>query len=306
MGSKNFSIKEERELNLIEAGLEHKGDHFVATYPWEKDPNLLPNNKMIAHKMLENTERRLIKHPEYGKMYCDQIQDMIKRNVARKLSEEELKAYRGPKFYPSHHAVLKLESKSSPCRIVFNSSARMYGHVINDYWAKGPNLLNNLLGVLVRFREGKFAMTGDIRKMYHAIKLSEVDQHTHRFLWRELDVTRSPDTYIMTSVSFGDKPAGNIAISALKKTAEMGKHEYPIASKVVINNIYVDDIITSFDSRKRCMKIACDIDNLLKPGAFEVKEWIISQDKKSDKQLSYCSKEKPLYSSKECKVLGLL
>ena len=65
LGSKNFSIKEERELNLIEAGLEHKGDHFVATYPWKKDPNLLPNNKMIAHKMLENTERRLMKHPEY-------------------------------------------------------------------------------------------------------------------------------------------------------------------------------------------------------------------------------------------------
>ena len=170
-------------------------------------------------------------------MYCEQIADMVTRNVARKLNKEELEAYKGPKFYLSHHAVLKLESKSSPCRIVFNSSAKMYGHVINDYWAKGPNLINNLLSVLIRFREGHFAVIGDIRKMYQAIRLSEVDQNTHRFLWRDLDTTRPPDTYIMTSVSFGDKPAGTIAVTALKKTAEMGKDDYPLASKVVLKNI---------------------------------------------------------------------
>ena len=29
LGGKNYSIKEERELNLIEAGLQHKGDHYL-------------------------------------------------------------------------------------------------------------------------------------------------------------------------------------------------------------------------------------------------------------------------------------
>ena len=99
--------------------------------------------------------------------------------------------------------------------------------------------------------------------MYHAIRLSEVDQNTHRFLWRDLDTTRPPDTYIMTSVSFGDKPAGNIAVTALKKTAEMGKDDYPLASKVVLKNIYVDDIITSFDIKGMCMKITHNIEEHL-------------------------------------------
>ena len=40
---------------------------------------------------------------------------------------------------------------------------------------------------------------------------------------------REPDTYVMKSVSFGDKPAGNIAIIALNKTAEMSKSEFPEA-----------------------------------------------------------------------------
>ena len=39
------------------------------------------------------------------------------------------------------------------------------GHMLNDYWAKGPHLLNDLLGVLIRFRENNIAIIGDIKKM---------------------------------------------------------------------------------------------------------------------------------------------
>ena len=62
-------------------------------------------------------------------------------------------------------------------------------------------------------------MTADIKKMYHAVKTLEQDQHTHRFFWRDMDTTRNPDTYVATSVSFGDRPSGNIATMALRKTA---------------------------------------------------------------------------------------
>jgi len=107
---------------------------------------------------------------------------MIERGVARKLSRKELQSYVGPVFYLSHHEVLKPDSISTPCRIVFNSSANYRNHILNEYWGKGPDLLNNLLGVLVRFRENPVALTADIRKMYHAVKIDELDQHTHRFL----------------------------------------------------------------------------------------------------------------------------
>jgi hypothetical protein len=63
--------------------------------------------------------------------------------------------------------------------------------------------MNNVLGIMIRLREGQVAFAGDIRKMYHAIKMSIVDQHTHRFLWRD-DEMDEPDTYVMTSVSFGN------------------------------------------------------------------------------------------------------
>jgi len=182
-GAKNCSLKEERELKLIEKNLtfDDQNNVWTASYPWIKDPANLPDNKSIAIKMLESTERRLLKSPDHAKVYQEQIEDMITRGVSRKLTTEELDAYDGPVYYISHHEVLRPDSKSTPVRIVFNSSANYRGHALNDYWAKGPDLLNNLLAVLLRFRENESALMGDIKKMYHSIKITPMDQHTHRF-----------------------------------------------------------------------------------------------------------------------------
>ena len=60
---------------------------------------------------------------------------MVARGVARKITIEEMSSYHGPFYYISHHAMLKPESKSIPCRIAFNSSANFHGHVLNEYYA---------------------------------------------------------------------------------------------------------------------------------------------------------------------------
>ena len=284
LGSNYCRIKEQKEQILIEKGLELKGNCWLATYPWIRDPKGLPDNRCIALKILESTERRLLKNAEYATMYCNQIKDMVDRKVADKLTEDELKEYKGPYYYLTHHEVLKSES-STPFRIVFNSSLNYQGQNLNDYWAKGPNLLNNLIGILLRFRERKVAMTGDIKKMYHAIKISRVDQNTHRFLWRNCEINRKADTYIMKSVSFGDKPAGNIAITALNKTAEMSRSEYPEAVDIIKSNTYMDDIIDSFDDLSHANEIASQIDIIIKKGNFVVKRWITSaKDSSTEKE----------------------
>jgi len=74
---------------------------------------------------------------------------MIDRDVARKQTREEFQKYKGPAHYISHYEVPKPDSKSTPVRIVFNSSPNYMGHVLNEYWAKGPDLLNSLLGILM-------------------------------------------------------------------------------------------------------------------------------------------------------------
>ena len=167
IGSKDYTIKEERELTLIEENLSYdkQTNRWIAEYPWIKDPMDLPDNRKVALAMLASTERRLAKSPVHATVYDNQVKDMVNREVARKLSKDEIDNYKGPVHYISHHEVLKPDSKSTPVRIVFNSSAIYMGHVLIDYWAKGPDLLNNLLGVLIRFRENEVAFMGDISKM---------------------------------------------------------------------------------------------------------------------------------------------
>ena len=276
LGSKNYTIKEEKELALIEKNLHYDQE---AIYPWIRDPKELPDNRKAAFAKLISTERRLAKNSEHAKVYKEQIQDMVNRGVARKLTKAELKNCKGPKHYISHHKVLKPDSKSTPDRIVFNSSAKYMGHVLNEYWAKGPDLLNNILAVLLRFRENEVAFIRDIKKMYHTVATNVLDQHTHRFLWREMETTREPDIYVIQRISFGDKPSGAIATVALRKTAEMGKDQFPEASQVILNNTYMDDIIESVNDREKAKQITDDIEKLLNKGGFKLKEWTYSEDR---------------------------
>lgn len=226
------------------------------------------------------TERRPEKAgPEYSKANGDQIIDMVQRSVARKLTAEEMDTYKGPIHYIPHHEILKPNSRTTPVRIVFDSSSSSYmGHVLNENWAKGPNVINDLLGVIFRFRQRKIAIAGDITKMYNTIKLSEKDQHTHRFVWRNLQMDRMPDHYALTSVTFGDRPSGAISTMALQMTAEMFQTEYPEAAELIIKNSYVDDLLTSVDTVCEAKKIIRNTEMLLGSGGFRVKHWIISGD----------------------------
>ena len=99
-----------------------------------------------------------------------------------------MEEHKGPVQYIPHHEVLRPESYTTPVRIVFNSSASFMGHVLNDYWAKGSNIMNALIAVLIRFRQTHTALAGDFSKMYNAVKLSTLVQHTHIFVWRNLQL----------------------------------------------------------------------------------------------------------------------
>ena len=189
-----MEIVDAESVQLAERNCDGYG---LAKYPWIRNPNNLPNNYEQAARCLEHIEKRLSRDKEYAKKYSDQIDDMLARGVARKLSEKENDTYDGPVFYIAHHAVIKESSKTTPLRIVFNSSKKYQGHCINDYWAKGPDgYINNLLGCLLKFRENYIGIIGDIRKMYNSVRISSIDQHCHRFLWRGMNCSISPYIYI--------------------------------------------------------------------------------------------------------------
>ena len=87
-----MTLLEEKEFEIIKSGLEFnvsKG-RYEANYPWIVDPKNLPYNRGFALALLKSTEKRMSRDSLHAETYKKQIEDMIDRNVARKVTEREL------------------------------------------------------------------------------------------------------------------------------------------------------------------------------------------------------------------------
>ena len=78
-------------------------------------------------KRLEATERRLKENPDHAKAYQEQMKQMEELGFSQKLKD-----YKDPVYYIAHHEVVRPEKRSTPVRIVFNSSAQYKGRCLND------------------------------------------------------------------------------------------------------------------------------------------------------------------------------
>ena len=278
LGGKDMTIEEQKDLELIDSKLQFQPNtgRFIIGYPWTSDPMGLPRNEDYAYSMLLSTEKRLMKDDKYASIYREQMNDLLNR-AARRVTKEELEHWNGPKFFIAHHAVLKPDSKSTPLRIVFNSSRKHNGSSLNDFYAKGPTFFNNMLGIILRFRENRIGFVGDIHKMFHSIDISYQDQMTHLFLWRDLDQSREVEVYAMTKLNMGDKPSAAIAQAALRKTAEMAPEQLNKAAEIILRNSHMDDICGSTDSIEEAERLTEDISTALKMGGFKIKgKWLMS------------------------------
>ena len=140
---------------------------------------------------------------------------------------------------------------------------------LNSCLAKGPDCyMNNLIGILLRWREEQVALIGDIRKMFHSIHLKPLKQHCHRFLQRNLEIDREPDVYVMTRVNMGDTPAPAFSTEAVYKTADMFETESPKAANLLKRSSYVDDLINSQPSTLEALKIVMKRRTCLQKGGL--------------------------------------
>ena len=58
------------------------------------------------------------------------------------------------------------------------------------------DLLNNLVGVLTRFRIGRYAIMGNIEQIFHQILVENKDRDVLRFLWRDNYIDPIEDYHI--------------------------------------------------------------------------------------------------------------
>ena len=121
------------------------------------------------------------------------------------------------------------------------------GHSLNDKLLQGPDLTSNLLGVLTRFRQEKYAFMADIEKMFFQVRVRNEDQSFLRFLWwPNGNLEQRAEEYCMTVHLFGAVSSPACANYALQHTADDNEDNYGTeVANTLRRNFYVDDVLKS-------------------------------------------------------------
>ena len=274
-----MSPDDKRAMDMFKSSCHKDDNRYVIGLPWKKDPSLLPNNYSLAEKRLESLEKSLLKNPDKAEMYCNVIDQYKDNQWAVPVTSEELQSDTKPVYYLPHHGVYRPDKLSTPLRVVFDPACEFKGVSLNSFLLKGPNLIGDLLGVLLRFREERVAFIGDISKMFLQILLENEDSQVHRFLWRDLNISQDPTVYRLTRVTFGDKPSPDMASFVMLKIAEENQEVYPEAATILKRDRYVDDLIHSCKTPSEATDRMKHLNEILASGSFKIKEWFCSSAK---------------------------
>ncbi|XP_057372209.1 uncharacterized protein LOC130693104 [Daphnia carinata] len=249
------------------------GDRYESGFLWKNEEPNLPDNSQSTLARFLKLERRLIADENLGRRYSAAINEYISLGHARKLSAEEVD-YRpaGRTWFLPHHPVIN-PKKPDKCRPVFDASAYYKGMSLNFALLKGPDLLTNLIGVLLRFRQHPMALSADIVKMFHQVRVRPQDGPALRFFYRDPGIQEPPSVYQMNVQPFGAVCSPTICAHVLRQAAEDGGIDAADASKQVIDHFYVDNWLTSFPTAEEAIQQAKRVTNVLRRGGFELAQW---------------------------------
>ena len=135
---------------------------------WKREG--FPFNRTLAESRLQALKRRFNRVPGLEEKYWYVIDDYVARGYARRLSEREASKRSKVAWYLPYYPVLNV-NKPNKVRVVFDAATQFDGIFLNDRLYHGPNPTNNLVGVLIPFREEETAFTADKEAMFHQVKV---------------------------------------------------------------------------------------------------------------------------------------
>ncbi|XP_063988328.1 uncharacterized protein LOC135168255 [Diachasmimorpha longicaudata] len=245
----------------------------VVALPFKADSPHLGESKELALRRFRSLECRLDKNPALREQYRAVMKEYLTLNHMSKASDIEI-----PGYYLPHHAVLKESSSTTKDRVVFDGSAKTStGVSLNESLLVGPTIQDDIFSLIVRFRAHQYALTGDIEKMYRQFLICPEDRRFQRVLWR--DEKDQIATYELNTVTFGLSAAPFLAIRCLQQLAQDEATHYPIASQILQRDMYVDDLLTGFDSLEEAIEARDQITQLLQKGGLNLRQWASNESK---------------------------
>ena len=300
-----------RASKILQETTYHDGCRYQVGMLWADGESSLPKNYFSALVQLKSLKRRLEKTPELKAIYAQTIKDDFDKGYIVQVDKSDCFRVDNPReWYLPHHTVFH-PHKPGKVRRVLNGAAKFHGVSLNSKLLTGPDLLQTLIHVLMRFRQHPYAVSADIEGMFLQVGVIPEDRPSLRFfLWRE-DPAADVAVYQYVRHIFGSKDSPTCANYALQQTARDNRNQFREAANSVENHFYMDDYLESSPTVNEATKKAQDLAEMLAKGGFKLTKFVSNVpslvnrvDSKS--QLPTHSTEKVLATDEETShVLGL-
>ncbi len=269
------SIEDRKFLQIMEDSIHQEPDgHYQTRLPFRSPRQNMPNNYTQAMSYAESLKKRLVKNEKLKKDYTEFMESLEESGYSEKVEEEDDERQDGRTWYIPHHHVHN-PKKPDKVRIVFNCPASFRGNSLNQELLQGPDMVNTLMGVLLRWRQEKIAIMADIQSMFYQVRVAEEDRDMLRYLWwKNGDLNTQPQKYRMCVHVFGAVSSPSCAQFALRKTAEDVAEKYgQEVQNSILKDFYVDDYLKSTATEEKALKIVRNVKEAVAEGGFNLTKW---------------------------------
>ncbi|XP_055633071.1 uncharacterized protein LOC129773484 [Toxorhynchites rutilus septentrionalis] len=268
------SVDDQRARTILEETTSRtRTGRFETGILWRYDNLEFPDSRLTAERRLHCLENRLNKNPQLYDRVRVQIAEYLQKGYAHKITAEEETSSDPRRVWFLPLGVVVNSKKPDKVRLVWDAAAKTEHISFNDMVLKGPDFLISLPGVLFRFRQRQIAVSGDIREMFHQILIRQSDRQSQRFLWRD-DSSLSIDVYQMDVATFGSacSPCSSQFVKNLN--ARELEHQYPKASKAIIEDHYMDYYLGRFDSVDEAVEVSTEVKTVHGRAGFQIRNWL--------------------------------
>ncbi|XP_024885287.1 uncharacterized protein LOC112463247 [Temnothorax curvispinosus] len=158
--------RKERDVEMQEAFLKtvrvNEEGRYEIQLPWLPNHPALPHNKETAMYRLQSTVWKLKAEDLYAD-YDAVFGEWLAEGIIERVPVQEENDWG---YYLPHRHVVK-EGSTTRIRPVFDASAKeRTSPSLNECLHKGPNLIELIASILLRFRENKIGVVADIKKAF--------------------------------------------------------------------------------------------------------------------------------------------
>ncbi|KAL7827080.1 hypothetical protein SRHO_G00327980 [Serrasalmus rhombeus] len=229
---REMSLDDKKFMKILTEQVTYENSHYYLPLPFRNDNVMMPNNREVAIRRAASLAKRLKGDKSFQAEYKQFMDKMLEQDYAEEIPLDQLHVVEGKIWYVPHHGVY--HRRKGTLRVVFDCTSSFQNTSLNKELLQGPDLTNNLLGVLMRFRQGHIALMADIQAMFHQVRVHRKHVDFLRFLWwPDGDFEKQPEDYRMKVHLFGAVSSPSCANFALQKTAQDNQHNYDKEENVI-------------------------------------------------------------------------